>query len=126
MFQVYIFALRMKMYNYIALLLLMTFVVKIMMVDGQWMVSAIAGEEYVHVNPFCKSKNGSGAPDQSGFHKIADKNNITLQGICSSQLYLNETVKHTTMIPTLFKMRPYRVLPSYVVHQDTHYPPPQV
>lgn len=114
------------MYQTIALLLLMTFAFKIMVIDGAWMVSAMAGEEYVHINPFCKSKNGSGTTDQTSIHKFADNQIISVDGICSSQLFLDEKIEQIYIYPTVTRSKSFRTIPAYEVYQDTHYPPPQV
>lgn len=116
----------MKLYHTIALLLFMTFAVKILLIDGQWMITAIAGEEYVLVNPFCKSKNGSGTAGETSIHKFVDNQINVLDGVCSSILYLDVDGVEYQYNPISFNAKTFRTLPAYTVYLDTHYPPPQV
>src|SRR5690625_7968912 len=82
------FAVIVQRYNYIALLILSTFLLKLMVVDSQWIITTLTGQE-IHINPFCVNKNQKGDAHDPVFTLNADHTATgSLRGICTVQFIL--------------------------------------
>ena len=118
------FAVIVQRYNYIALLILSTFLLKLMVVDTQWIITTLTGQE-IHINPFCVNKNQKDDAHDPVFTLDADHTATgSLSGICTVQIILEHDTQKTSASP-IHDQIIYRNLDQDEVFQDQNYPPPQ-
>jgi|GEM_PF-2481445 len=120
----FMFAITVQKYNYIALLLLSTFLIKILVTDTQWLLTAITGTEYIHVNPFCKNKNSEGDTKDVKISNMTDISVLALDGLCTSKIFPDENPEKTHISPVSDQII-YRSSGIDDVFQEQNYPPPQ-
>ena len=119
-----IFAIRVQKYNYIAILLLSAFLTKILVADTQWILTAVTGTEYIHVNPFCKNKNAEGDTKDPVITDVADAPVITLDALCTAQIH-PEPENEKPYIRPVSDQIIYHSLGIDDIFREQNYPPPQ-
>lgn len=115
----------MQRYNYIALLILSTFLLKLLVVDTQWIIPALTGQE-IHFNPFCVNKNPKGEAHDPAFTLEAD-HTVTgsLSGICTVQIVFDNQLAENAVSP-FHEQIIHRSLDPDDIFREANYPPPQL
>jgi len=113
-------------YNYIAILILTILTIKLLMIDGQWLIFSVSGTEMVLTFPFCAKKNSKKETetDASQITTDMEQNNDTSRGICTASVILEEFPQKCFQA-TFPDQISYQYLNRDDIFQDLNVPPPQ-